>query len=296
VATVTVPDRRTNPLTAGYHLETDTLRGSYAAICQSVVRYGSLVAPRGYRTRELLNPTIVVHSPEDCLPVGTGRKVSTLVGAVEAAQLCGSYSDPELTVAASPEFERYREPYTRQFHGAYGTRVKGQAALAVAKLRQDLDTRQAVITLWSPSRDNLWGKRDYPCTVSLQFLVREGRLLLVTNMRSNDVWLGLAYDLFQFGQLQWTVASELGIPAGPLVHRPVSLHAYEHNWDAISGLHESRDATFPNLYGFTSLNRAEDIARGRKLGDEEVLSPTDGWFVGRLGVLRDRMERARETS
>lgn len=274
----------------------NTLREGYVEICQSVLDYGEDASPRGYRTREILNPTVVIQQPEDTLPVGVGRRPSLDVAAVEATQLCGGFSDPELTVGASSNFEQFREPVTREFHGAYGARIQGQALAVVHKLRLDPDSRQAVITLWNPVQDNMPRKLDYPCTVSLQFLVRRNRLLLTTNMRSNDVWLGLAYDLFQFGQLQWTVANQLGLVAGPLTHRPVSLHAYERNWAQIENLHRpSPKPPDQVLFGFSTLQAAHRIGHGLE-GDLPPLTPSEQWYVNRLDGLRVKMQDAREAT
>jgi thymidylate synthase len=268
-----------------------TLQDGYKAICEAVVNYGQESEPRGMLTKELICPTIRIEYPHQCLPEGIGRAVSLQVAAVEAVQLCGAFHDPELMVAASPHFEQFRERYTGTMHGAYGPRISTQGSAVVHKLEQDPDSRQAVVTLWRPELDNDPGKKDYPCTVSLQFLIRDDALVCVSTMRSNDVWLGLAYDLFQFGQLQWTIANMLGCDVGPLVHRPTSLHAYEHNWDQIEELHYPR---YPptELFGFSDILKAKRIGYDR-LGDEESLTPTEAWFASRLDRLFKQKREAR---
>lgn len=272
-----------DPMFHGEHL-----REIYERICSYTVHCGSLTSPRGMRTREILFPTIVIENPSDCLPLGVGRKPSAKIAAVEAVQLCGAFSDPDLMVAASREFEKYQEP-EGYFHGAYGNRIGRQLYSVVDKLKRDPDSRQAVITLWDQRRDNLEGKRDYPCTVSFQFLIRNNRLVMSTNMRSNDVWLGLAYDLFQFGQLQWTAANMLGVEAGPLIHRPVSLHAYERNWEQIDGLHDLNEYGI-DLYGFPDVYSAFLIGNGglglQNLEQSRNLTYTETWFVDTLAPLR----------
>jgi hypothetical protein len=55
-------------------------------------------------------------------------------------------------------------------------------------------------------------------------------------MRSNDAWYGLCYDLFQFAQVQLTVARCLGVPAGRYFHSAASLHLYERHWGAAGEL------------------------------------------------------------
>jgi thymidylate synthase len=269
VATVTTYDVRND-------WQFPTLQDAYRHVCQYVVKYGRESEPRGKLTREVLCPTLVIEKPHACLPTGVGRGVSPRVAAVEAVQLVGAFHDPELMVSAAGHFEKFREPRTGMMWGAYGFRIQNQVTAAWQKLAEDRDSRQAVVTLWEPVLDNVVGKKDYPCTIALQFLIRDDELICVTDMRSNDVWLGLAYDLFQFGQLQWTVANILGCGVGPIIHRPVSLHAYEDQWGLIEDLHAPR---YPaeEYFGFRSLLRARDIGMGNPPTADRT--PTEDWFV-----------------
>lgn len=88
------------------------------------------------------------------------------------------------------------------------------------------DTRQAVIHIKAP--DNKESK-DVNCTVCLQFFIRDGKLYLTTYMRSNDLWMGFPYDVFQFTNLQVLLAMELELEVGTYTHIAGSLHLYERN-------------------------------------------------------------------
>lgn len=221
--------------------EIQNMRDGYAGICQYVMENGLPVAPRGDVTHELLDVTIVVSDPADTLPVGTGRKLVVAIGAVEALQLIAGASFPDLTCRVAPKMRTFMDGGT--FHGAYGIRTRQQIPQAIQKLRDDPSTRQAVITIWDPALDNLGGLHDYPCTVMLQFLIRDGSLQLHVTMRSNDVWWGLAYDAFQFTQLQCAMANCLEMAVGPYFHHAVSLHAYERDFGAIQTLHTPAEST-----------------------------------------------------
>ena len=48
-------------------------------------------------------------------------------------------------------------------------------------------------------------------------------------MRSNDVWLGLPYDVFCFTSIQCLISEEIGIPLGWYQHQVGSLHVYDAN-------------------------------------------------------------------
>lgn len=68
-----------------------------------------------------------------------------------------------------------------------------------------------------------------PCTTGLQFLLREGKLHLIANMRSNDAYLGLPHDVFCFTMLQEMVARILGVEVGGYWHSVASMHLYDKN-------------------------------------------------------------------
>ncbi|MDX2307994.1 MAG: thymidylate synthase [Hyphomicrobium sp.] len=113
--------------------------------------------------------------------------------------------------------------------GAYGPRIFGgkapsQIEKVIELLRRKPDTRQAVVQLYGASD---LGKKDVPCTCTLQFLARSGRMHMMTSMRSNDAYLGLPHDVFAFTLLQEVVARTMGCELGEYNHAVGSLHLYE---------------------------------------------------------------------
>lgn len=108
-------------------------------------------------------------------------------------------------------------------------------------LREDPNTRQAVIHIKNPSEEK---SKDVPCTVCLQFFIRQEqlydpkelsipKLYMVTYMRSNDLWMGLPYDIFQFTCLQIMLAMRLNVGLGTYTHHAGSLHLYKRDYDKI---------------------------------------------------------------
>lgn len=209
----------------------------YAEVIRHVLSQGSFRSPRGERTLDLGPTTVQMWSTANALPTGTGRGLNRKIAAAEAVQLIGGFSDPKLITWAAPVFNNYAED-DGNFHGAYGLRIGLQTKYVVDKLKQDPETRQAVITLWDPDLDNIPGKRDYPCTVALNFQLTEGGHSLDMNvlMRSNDAWLGFPYDIFQFTQLQTSIARALDVFPGRYTHTAWSFHIYEKNIPAAEEL------------------------------------------------------------
>jgi hypothetical protein len=257
--------------------------------------HGEDVAPRGMNTKELRGCTIEVSSPADTLCSDMGRGMNVPFAAVEALQLIGGFSDPELTIEVNPTMKQFADEHDGRlyFHGAYGTRLNSslvnQLESVEHALRHDEDTRQAVATIWHPALDSSHvglQMKDLPCTIALQFFIRQDLLELHTVMRSNDLWWGFTYDVFQFTQLQLTMASVLGLEVGSYFHHPMSLHLYERDWNKIDGLkimphHEN----FHHPIGIDSCsNIREAMAVARGLTDDAVVQPSnsEAWYRDRI--------------
>lgn len=210
----------------GLSVHVPNLVEGYKDVVDWVVVWGEYTAPRGLSTREILGAQVVIDDPYRTLPIGVGRGVSKQVAAVEALQLLGGFTDPVLTCRASSEFEKVKDG--GGFHGAYGPRAASQFPRVIDRLKSDAASRRAVVSVWDPAYDLFReGLHDYPCTVALEYMIRNDKLVAITHMRSNDVWLGLAYDAFVFTQVQITLARCLGVEPGRYIHHASSLHIYE---------------------------------------------------------------------
>jgi thymidylate synthase len=131
---------------------------------------------------------------------------------------------------------RYRDDCEdgRTIHGGYGPRLfkwqRNGAAVeqidnVLTLLKKKPHSRRAVIQLFDAAdiaKDHL----EIPCTCTLQFMIRNRRLYLLTSMRSNDAFLGLPHDIFAFTMLQEIMARSLGVEVGRYKHFAASLHLY----------------------------------------------------------------------
>lgn len=227
---------------------------------------GDLVSPRGVDTLEITNATFVIAEPWQVPFELEGRGLRPFIGAVEALQLVGQTSAPELTGVGSPPMSKYTDHGT--FHGAYGQRVYGRLGPLVDLLKADPETRGAVLSIYDANRDLAADVKDVPCTLSLQFLIRGGRLCARTSMRSNDVFLGLPYDLVQFAALQGAVAMALDQPMGWYSHTVGSLHLYRRDVDKAETLRapRSQSTLYQPLWGDGSIGGISRFCRQILLG------------------------------
>jgi thymidylate synthase len=101
---------------------------------------------------------------------------------------------------------------------------------ACIQLEKDRDTRQAFARLSLPEFQ-ADGVKDQVCTMHLMFMIRNGTLHTTTVMRSNDVVLGLAYDMPWFCLLHAAMAGHTHAERGSYTHFVHSMHLYEHDLD-----------------------------------------------------------------
>lgn len=263
---------------------------SLFGLTEHLVLHGAEVSPRGEPTLEARNVTIQITHPDDVTLNGIGRAWNAKIAAAEALQLIGGFSDAARMVRIAPMFERFVNSSTGMFDGAYGPRTNVQMQSLLAKLLEDSDTRQGIVQIWDYHSDQIPGSFDYPCTVYINFSIRGSSLLMTTHMRSNDVWLGWCYDLFQFTQLGWTVANYLGLEMGPYAHVVDSLHLYERDIPKVRQLTKHNAAPRSRLRGLGVKQDALQIPTWREFAQEPAyeffndeenvpLTDSEAWFV-----------------
>lgn len=103
---------------------------------------------------------------------------------------------------------------------------------AVEALRSDKASKHAVMMYSRPSivnewNDNIHAKSDMICTIYTQALIRNGHLIYIVNMRSNDFWFGMRNDLIWHMFIQAKMADELGVKPGLIFWNAGSLHIYK---------------------------------------------------------------------
>ncbi len=203
----------------------DTLADVYKTIGKQLLNFGNIYKPRGMETKELLNVNFVLNNPRCRLIYNPKRKFSLIYAIVESLMLV-NYSN-EL------KYYSYFNENIKQFsddgitlNGAYGSRIAHLIPFIIKKIKEDKDSRQCVLPIYSYN-DISARTKDVPCTLNLHFMIRNNKLNLHVYMRSNDIIWGTPYDIFQFTMLQEVLANELSIDIGKYYHNVTSLHVYE---------------------------------------------------------------------
>jgi thymidylate synthase len=115
--------------------------------------------------------------------------------------------------------------------GGYGPRLfkqrgHNQIQNVIDLLLLKTESRRAVIQIFN-AEDIARRHKEVPCTCTIHFLVRQNRLHMLTNMRSNDSYKGLPHDIFCFTMVQEVLARTLGLEVGTYRHFVGSMHLYE---------------------------------------------------------------------
>lgn len=193
------------------------------------------VSPRGQRTKEMVGFKSLTVDMSRPIIVVPERKLGYRFLAAEAAWIL-SGDDKVATIAPySKEIVKFSDD-GHVFAGAYGPKILDQVDYVVDCLVRDPDSRQAVINIW---RENPKPSKDIPCTLSEQFLFRDGKIHCVATMRSSDLWLGHVYDVFNLSMVAAYVAIKLRTMTGRVVglgelHLTAgSKHIYERDFDGV---------------------------------------------------------------
>lgn len=137
-------------------------------------------------------------------------------------------------------------------------------------LKYDPYSRRAVININVPN-ENVIETKDEPCTVCLDYQIREGKLHCTCVMRSNDCRFGLLNDLGFFISLQKYIAKRLNIPVGTYTHFAMSIHFYD------------RDFKFVKDIAYGTMERSDTLLDIEKLLEhrEELVNWVDNEFTSK---------------
>ncbi len=199
---------------------------NYLRFVREVFHEGEGVSDPAAAYIEVRNAAFKITNPLDRLVVSSVRKINFPFAVAEWVGLMTGGAELPLYTKFIKSYGKYSSDGST-VDGAYGPRIAGTGQLmnVIDELMLSPASRRAVMTIYS-GRDLRSKSLSIPCTLTLQFLRREEKLHLTVNMRSNDVILGLPYDIFQFTMLQEFVARWTGLELGEYVHQAGSMHLY----------------------------------------------------------------------
>lgn len=119
---------------------------------------------------------------------------------------------------------------------AYGHRWRSffnfdQIKTVVEELKRNPGTRRAVLGMWSPTSDlnaAVMGSKDVPCNTECYFTIRDNRLYMSVQCRSNDLlWGAHGANAVHFSVLLEYVAAKVGVGVGEMFQYSWNYHLYD---------------------------------------------------------------------
>ncbi|MBD8125076.1 thymidylate synthase [Pantoea agglomerans] len=219
-----------------FFVEADGIDDLLKEVHAAIIKDGSKIKASKGDTIEILGASLVLTDPI--------KRVSRTESRSKIISCLGEFlwyltGDNKLSF-----IERYISVYKEfaeddgTIRGGYGPRifnmhnVHNQLENIITQLSHKKTSRRALVQLFDASDLALKSNdskeyKDIPCTISLQFLIRDDKLNLFVNMRSNDAFKGLTHDIFAFTMIQEFISKILNCGLGQYYHYVSSMHLYE---------------------------------------------------------------------
>ena len=201
---------------------------------RELTTFGNEVVTRGSKVIEQLCVGLVIEDPTDMMIVAPARKFSPQYAAAEWLWYLSANRSVE-NIGKLAAIWRQIQDDKSEVESNYGTYLKPQWQWVIDELMRDNDTRRATIAINQPHHKH-GNDKDYPCTQYIQFFLRQGKLHLAVNMRSNDAVYGFCNDVFTFSMFQQMMLNELrtrglDVELGRYFHHAGSFHVYERHFE-----------------------------------------------------------------
>lgn len=210
--------------------------------------------PRGMKIKECLGISFTIENPRKRITNNSIRQMSMSFAIGEFLWYLRGSDRLDIIEYYSKIYPDFSDDKVT-VNGAYGARIFGEDFSQWCQVKnillKDPDSRRATISIYQPC-DLFSASLDIPCTCVLQYFIRDGRLNAITYMRSNDLYLGMPYDIFSFTMLQEMLSIELNVELGSYTHMVGSLHIYKKHFKLFEKIAE---VEIPSNQGMASMTK-----------------------------------------
>ena len=215
--------------------EFNNLHSCFQSELQALSAFGKNVSSNGTNQTELLFRSICITDPTQLAIKHPSRKFNPAYSVLEFLwYLSGHRKTNNIGKCANIWLKIQDEQ--NEVESNYGSYILGQQwDWIIKELENDKDSRRCTIVIHQPHHKTK-NEKDLPCTQYLQFFIRENKLHLGVNMRSNDIIFGFCNDVFNFALFQQLMLNELratypDLKLGSYYHHAGSLHLYDMHYD-----------------------------------------------------------------
>ena len=158
--------------------------------------------------------------------------------------VCSGSTDTEEAFKEYPNVAKFlakpqNSELPKNFNTFYGPRMVAQRPSVIKELRENPNSRRAVISILDAKDLALLGtdeKLEFPCTDSATFFIRDGKLNCHVHMRSQNMVSVVKLDMYLWARFTCEMADELGIEPGRFSSTVVSAHVFERDQQYLQSL------------------------------------------------------------
>jgi thymidylate synthase len=256
---------------------------------------GELSQPRDMKVKEVILADFPIN-PIEPIAEFTARPFNWKYFAGELAWYLHRDRSIDYINDYSKFWSKLTNPGTNEINSNYGSLVitDEQFGWVIESLKKDINSRQAIMFFNQP-KFQFEGNKDFVCTMYANFFVRNNRLHMKVQMRSNDIFFGLTFDAPFFSFLMQSVYLILkdeypNLELGQYFHFADNLHFYERHFELADAIRKDELTSYAKLElkqkfieyndGVVSLSDAAfeflktmDAAKGREeINYKDVLS------------------------
>lgn len=263
-----------------------TITEAYPVILKDLIEDGVRVESRGMEVMEIMNYSFTIENPHFPLVMQESRNLNYAYAVLEPFLLTMPQT---YEVIAACEFyvgkflNKHVIGETGKMFGWYGDRMnhngRNQLLEVYRILKEDAGSRRAVITMHNSSEELFSGHSiDTPCTLEVQFMIRNMSLECFVNMRGNDAMLGTPQNVAMWTFFQRMIARWLGVACGSYHHRVNSMHLYTRDLEKAKAIVKSgaREMTDPEAILFFQDWRIQDPIESLRMCEKFAI--TEGEF------------------
>lgn len=313
--------------------------GIYDKLVHDLLKNPEFVcSPRGTLIHEKIGTQISLHNPRARLLANEPRATNYGFAVGEFLWYWQGREDLEMMQYYNKRMKSFSKD-GKTLNSAYGKRLRAshvqlplgyfdgyfgepqtQWEICKRTLNEDADSRRAVLHVNRPNDQRLAvdiGSPDVPCTLSLQFFIRDSKLHLIVTMRSNDVIWGLTYDLFSFTLLQECMLLDLkrtyperfkDLELGKYIHTAGSMHLYDRHFELAGQIFDWQGKParpMEPIKSLTALEQLCELEQSLRLGAIDKFTsefsaeffknePTLEWMLNELNKHKEKRNAERK--
>ncbi len=209
-------------------IKAPTCMDAWKLALSTIIKKGEDFKDDNNRTcREILNLTVTIENPELDIdsPMNELKKINKWIYPSKE-ELANIVFNKEL-------LPLYEYNYgNRMFN--FEEKLNQFDDYIIPLLRKNPTSRRATIIVMNPLQDFSISSKNSPAIISLQFKIKNNKLLITAVVRSNDFFIGWPANLYQISLLQKYVADKLELGIGSITSISLSAHVFEEYFEDIN--------------------------------------------------------------